>query len=258
MTLALLLAGGGEALAGLAGGASKIDRLSKEQRDALKELERKDALGLLGLDAGQQQRLLNQQLQPVRAEQQQAYDVYRTSQQVEDIGQGSAFRQQQALQSQADENIARATREAQRQVDELDRIAQARELAKLQRLKQQQQQNRQGVAEMFGAVGEGLGTAGDVMVFQKQMESYEKAFGKAKKEVAKTTDAEGEDYANSFIVPTELPYTTTVTAGTVPQDYYANKMATNIFGTDIMAEGVPEDNELLRAILLQQLAKGSQ
>ena len=66
-TLALILGAAGKAGQGIMTGTSQIDRLSPEQKNRMKELERNQALGLLGLDEAQQQRILNQQLQPVQA-----------------------------------------------------------------------------------------------------------------------------------------------------------------------------------------------
>ena len=76
LTMAMMLQAiseGSQKLGQAGTAAASIDRLSPEQRNKIKELERQQALGLLGLDAGQQQRILSQQLQPVQTAEREAF-----------------------------------------------------------------------------------------------------------------------------------------------------------------------------------------
>jgi hypothetical protein len=68
---------------------STIDRLSPEQKTRMKQLERQQALGMLGMDKAQQQQILSQQLQPVQTSLREAMQAQAQQQQIGDIGQGS-------------------------------------------------------------------------------------------------------------------------------------------------------------------------
>ena len=185
MTLALLGIGGAEAIKGIASGVARLDPLSDDQKAALKELERKEALGLLGLSSGEEQRLLNQQLQPVRASQRQAMTQAAQSQQVADIGQGAAFRQQAALQEAQGRATQQAAERAQQQVQQLEQLAIARDLARIEKLNKQKQANRMAVADIVGSVAGGLGKAADVGVFQQEQENFNKMLADAADKTAK-------------------------------------------------------------------------
>lgn len=173
MGTALGIIGGAQAAKSIAESAALLDPMNPEQRARLKELERQEALGLLGLSAGEEQRLTNMQLQPVRATQRQAMDEFAQGQQIADVGQGAAFRQQQALQEAQGRVMQQAAQEAQMQVQELDQIAEARELARLDRLRKQRQKNQAAIAGMFGGIAEGVGMAADVFVFNEQQKQFE-------------------------------------------------------------------------------------
>ena len=132
--------------------AASIDRLSPDQKNRIKELERQQALGLLGLDAGQQQRILSQQLQPVQSAEREAIRRSVQGQMIGDVGQGSTFRGQQALLEAGARARTQATSAAQQQIAELDELARARQLNELAQLRRQQQQNRAAVADMVSGI----------------------------------------------------------------------------------------------------------
>ena len=132
--------------------AASIDRLSPDQKNRIKELERQQALGLLGLDAGQQQRILSQQLQPVQSAEREAIRRSAQGQMIGDVGQGSTFRGQQALLEAGARARTQATSAAQQQIAELDELARARQLNELAQLRRQQQQNRAAVADMVSGI----------------------------------------------------------------------------------------------------------
>lgn len=183
--IALLLQAGGTAIGGIASGASKIDLLSPEQKASMKDLERKEALGLLGLSQGEQQNILNQRLQPIRGSQQQMIEQFKQAQTVGDIGQGSAFRQQKAQQDAYGNVMQQATSDAQAELQSLDQLAQARQMAQLQGYKAQRRQNISALGEMFGGVAEAGSQVADAKAFEKQMKMYEDFFKTGTKEVAK-------------------------------------------------------------------------
>ena len=138
---------------------STIDRLSPEQKTRMKQLERQQALGMLGMDKAQQQQILSQQLQPVQTSLREAMQAQAQQQQIGDIGQGSAFRGQQALLEGASQARTRATQSAQQQIAELDELAKARQLAELQQYKAQQQQNRKAIGQIASGLLAGGATA---------------------------------------------------------------------------------------------------
>ena len=196
-TLALILGAAGKAGQGIMTGASQIDRLTPEQKNRMKELERNQALGLLGLDEAQQQQILNQQLQPVQAAEREAFSRQAQQQQIADIGQGAAFRGQQALLEASAQARSQATQRAQDVITERDALEEAAQLRELAQIKAQRQQNLQGIAQIAGGVGDaalmGLGTSMAI----KEAEGLEKKLlGAARKQetkkVEKKTEASGD------------------------------------------------------------------
>jgi len=172
-TIAMILKAAGEAAPGIGAGISKIDFLSAEQKNKMKELERQQALGLLGLDKAQEQQILSQQLQPVQTAGRQLLRETQQAQSIGDVGQGAAFRQQAAQQGALQDATIRATQAAQDQISEMDRLARAEQLAELRGYKQQRQQNIQGATDIVSSL---LGGAGDVSAaidVGKQRQIYE-------------------------------------------------------------------------------------
>ena len=177
---------------------STIDRLSPEQKTRMKQLERQQALGMLGMDKAQQQQILSQQLQPVQTSLREAMQAQAQQQQIGDIGQGSAFRGQQALLEGASQARTRATQSAQQQIAELDELAKARQLAELQQYKAQQQQNRKAVGQIASGLLAGGATAaagissaetaaGQIKLREKAMESALQQMTKSAVETAQKT-----------------------------------------------------------------------
>ena len=197
LEIALMLGAAGKAGQGIMTGVSQIDRLSPEQKNRMKELERNQALGLLGLDEAQQQQILNQQLQPVQAAEREAFSRQAQQQQIADIGQGQAFRGQQALLEASGRARAEATQRAQDVITERDALEEAAQLRELAQIKAQRQQNLQGIAQIAGGVGDaalmGLGTS-MAMKEAKAMEDKMLAAAKEQEErsIGKKTGASGE------------------------------------------------------------------
>jgi hypothetical protein len=171
--LALIAQAAGETVAGVGGGVSQINLLSPEQRNKMKELERQQALGLLGLDAGAQQRILNQQLQPVQALGRQATQQAQQSQLIGDVGQGAAFRQQAAQQGAMQQATIEATQRGQQQIAEMDELARARQLAEMRALQKQRQSTKEGVTDIVSSLAGGAAMGAQVSAAKKELETYE-------------------------------------------------------------------------------------
>ena len=171
--LALMAQAAGETVAGVGSGVSKIDWLSPEQRNKMKELERQQALGLLGVDEAAQQRILNQQLQPVQAVGRQAVQQAQQSQLIGDVGQGAAFRQQAAQQGALQQATIDATQRAQQQIAQMDELARARQLAEMRALQKQRQTTKEGIAGIVGSLAGGAAMAAHIGAAKKDLETYE-------------------------------------------------------------------------------------
>jgi hypothetical protein len=172
LELALLSGLGGSLIKGIsgaygAGGAAADLKLSEEQKRRLKELERMEAEDAFGMSAADRDVYSTRVMSPVQTAEREALARFGASQAVGDIGQGAAFRQQQALKQTGE--AARA--EAQRAVAEKEAsVAQAQQ-QQLEQLRQQELQRkameRQAVMSMLGAVGEGVAQAGGVAAKMK-------------------------------------------------------------------------------------------
>jgi hypothetical protein len=215
LEIALMLGAAGKAGQGIMTGVSQIDRLSPEQKNRMKELERNQALGLLGLDEAQQQRILNQQLQPVQAAEREAFSRQAQQQQIADIGQGAAFRGQQALLEASGRARAEATQRAQDVITERDALEEAAQLRELDRIKAQRQMNLQAAGQIAGGVGDaalmGLGTSMAMKEAQGLEDKMLKAASeKQEQSIGKKTGASGEyvGFIQSFTEPiVEVPET---------------------------------------------------
>jgi hypothetical protein len=198
-TAAQLVSGvGGAALEGF----SKIDKLTPQEKNRLKELERNQALGLLGLDEAGQQRILNQQLQPIQSLHKEVLQRGRQTQMIDDIGQGAAFRQQAAQQGALQKATIDATDRAQKQIERLDQIEEAKQLSEKRALEKQKQQNRQAAIATFGpAALEGVAGIASLLDMRKEFNTLEEALleeskKEAEKDAAKALSDDGasEDF----------------------------------------------------------------
>ena len=171
--LALIAQAAGETVAGVSRGVPKINLLSPEQRNRVKELERQQALGLLGIDEATQQRMLNQQLQPVQALGRQAIQQAQQSQLIGDVGQGAAFRQQAAQQGALQQATIDATQRAQQQIEQMDELARARQLSEMRALQKQRQTTKEGVTDIIGSLAGGAAMGAQVKAAKKELDTYE-------------------------------------------------------------------------------------
>ena len=206
MSAALAALAVGAGLGAVGGGisaVSKIDRLSPEQRNKLKELERNQALGMLGLDEAQQQRILNQQLQPVQAAEREAFNRQAQQMQIADVGQGATFRGQQALQQAAAQSRSEAIQRGQRQIAEQDAIEEAKQLRELAQIRAQRQQNIAAVGEIGQVAGDAALKAVGIQMQMDRQTAYEKMLENAYKDVGKeigTADGSFNEDFTSFLV----------------------------------------------------------
>lgn len=156
LTMALMMKALAAGVQGVSAGATAlqgVDRLSSDEKNRMKELERNQALGLLGLDESQEQRILNQQLQPVQASLREALNRQQQRGLIEDVGQGATARSEAALleaQNKAKATALETARDQITEIDQLEKAAQQRELAALKRT---QVENRQRIASGLGQMG---------------------------------------------------------------------------------------------------------
>ena len=180
LEMALLSGLGGSLIKGVSGaigasGAASDLQLTDEQRRRLKELERMEAESAFGMSDQDRQVYGTQVMPPVQTAEREALARFGASQAVGDIGQGAAFRQQQALKQTSE--AARA--EAQRAVAERDAVVAQQQQQQLAMMRQQELQRkameRQAVMSMLGAAGEGLTQAGGIAAKMKfAEETYER------------------------------------------------------------------------------------
>lgn len=180
LEMALLSGLGGSLIKGVSGaigasGAAEDLKLTEEQRRRLKELERMEAEEAFGMSDQDRQIYSTQVMSPVQTAEREALARFGASQAVGDIGQGAAFRQQQALKQTSE--AARA--EAQRAVAERDAAVAQQQQQQLAMMRQQELQRkameREAVMSLLGAAGEGLTQAGGIAAKMKfAEETYER------------------------------------------------------------------------------------
>ena len=154
--IALMLKAIAAGVQGVSAGATAlqgVDRLSSDDKNRMKELERNQALGLLGLDEAQEQSILNQQLQPVQASLREALNRQQQRGLIEDVGQGATFRGEASLLEAQNKSKAAALETARDQITELDQLEKAAQERELAALKNRQVENRQRIASGLGQMG---------------------------------------------------------------------------------------------------------
>ena len=204
LEIALMLKAIAAGVQGVSTGAATlqgIDRLSSDEKNRMKELERNQALGLLGLDEAQEQSILNQQLQPVQASLREALNRQQQRGLIEDVGQGATARSEAALLEAQNKSKAAALETARDQITELDQLekaAQQRELAALQR---RQIENRQrlaaGLGQVTGATVSAVGDAAGAGEMAASIRAREAALLKnlAEETAKDLTQEENNEYA---------------------------------------------------------------
>jgi len=159
--LALAVGGGlvkGGANAYLKKGMASDLELTEEQLRKLRELERLEALDAFGFDKGERDLYRQQLLTPVQQAENEALARFGASQNIEDIGQGSAFRQQQALKQTSEAARAETARAVAQRDAEIARQQQDTLMRMRQQEMKRKQLEREAVASMLDATGDAIGT----------------------------------------------------------------------------------------------------
>ena len=91
-TAAAALRAGGQIYSG-------AQEFNRDDRERLKQLERQEALGRLGMTQAEQQRAGREVLQPLQAAEREAQQERSAQLAAQDLGQGAAFRQMQAQEA---------------------------------------------------------------------------------------------------------------------------------------------------------------
>lgn len=168
-----ILAGAGKALLkGGIGAASQFGsaqdlKLTPEQEKRLRELERMQARNALGMTQGERELYRSQAMSPVQAAEREVMARFGAAQNIADIGQGTAFRQQQAM---ADAGQA-ARGQVSQAVAERDAQVAQQQAEEQARLQEQQRQSkaleRQAALSLVGGIGEAVTGAAEVTAEQK-------------------------------------------------------------------------------------------
>jgi len=190
-----MLAGAGSALlkGGISAanqfGASNDLKLSPEQIRRLRELERLQARNALGLSQAEREQFRARSLSPIQAAEREVMARFGAAQNIEDIGQGAAFRQQQAVSDTSQAARAQiAQAEAQRDAQVVQQ--QANEMARLQEQKRQSDAlKRQAALSALGGVGEAVvGAAGVKAEYELAEELYDKNIDRLKGSAKETSE----------------------------------------------------------------------
>lgn len=176
-----ILAGAGKALLkGGIGAASQFGtaqdlKLTPEQEKRLRELERMQSRNALGMTQGERELYRSQAMSPVQAAEREVMARFGAAQNIADIGQGTAFRQQQAM-SEASQAARGQVSQAVAQRDAQVAQQQQEEQARLQEQQRQVQAlERQAALSLVGGIGEAVTGAASVKAEEKsEQESYDK------------------------------------------------------------------------------------
>jgi len=176
-----ILAGAGKALLkGGIGAASQFGtaqdlKLTPEQEKRLRELERMQSRNALGMTQGERELYRSQAMSPVQAAEREVMARFGAAQNIADIGQGTAFRQQQAM-SEASQAARGQVSQAVAQRDAQVAQQQQEEQARLQEQQRQAQAlERQAALSLVGGIGEAVTGAASVKAEAKsEQESYDK------------------------------------------------------------------------------------
>ena len=231
-----MLAGAGQALlkggltaAGQFGTARDL-QLTPEQERRLRELERMQARNALGMTQGERELYRSQAMTPVQAAEREAMARFGASQNIGDIGQGAAFRQQQALANTgqaARGQVAQAV--AQRDADVARQ--QTEEKARLEEQKRQAKAlERQAALSLVGGIGEAATGAAGIKAEQGLAEQlYNKKIDKLRGAAKATSEGTinmlqiGKTPETQAVENTNLKGGPLGQAGNVVGEYMVNK-----------------------------------
>jgi len=144
------------------------------------------------------------------------------------------------------------------QIEQLNQIEEARQLAQIEKLNKQKQKNREAIAGIISGAAEGLGTAADVFVFNQQQKQFEDMLldaskKKATKEISKKNAGKvtsiSEDYISALMdEPSEEEQKAVETAVQSLQGFdFSNRRQNEVFmGSPLPAQATTETSEILR------------
>jgi hypothetical protein len=165
-------------------------RLNEEQKKRLRELERLEALNEFGLTPAQREAYQAQALSPVQAAERQALAQFGASQAIGDIGQGAAFRQQQAIKEGSEEARAKiAQAVAEKEAQAAQQQAQQLEALQAQERKSRQLQRDAAFGLLGGLAGAGAEAAGTYALNEAQQNLYDKKLRQLTGAESATADA---------------------------------------------------------------------
>jgi len=202
MSTAAILAGLAAASTAVrAGGqiAAGAQEFNRDDRARLAELERQQALGMLGMTPAQREASQRRILQPLQTIEQQAANERRAQLASQDLGQGAAYRQMQ-MQEQVRQQGRLA---AQQMLEEEQQIAISRQEQEIGQLEDARKRRRQMMI-MGGtqAVAEGLDIASQQTMQQAQLQR-EKAFYEMMSRKAGVTPVDTSKFNQQFYGTTQ-------------------------------------------------------
>ena len=131
--------------------ASKI--YSKEDEERLKELERLEAAGQLGLTDNERERLYQRVSRPGLASERQSRDTLAAQQSIADVGAGQAARQQAAITDISQKQKGRVSE----QVEQRAMLAEQQDLAEMAALREREkEEDRQFWGALAGGASESV------------------------------------------------------------------------------------------------------
>ena len=163
-----MISAGGEAIG--AYGAGQDLKLTPDQLQRLRELERRQAEDALGLTSAEREKFRAEAMAPVQTAEREAIARQAQQQQIADIGQAETFRGQQVLKDTA--QAARA--QIDQQVAQRDAQMAIQQQEEMERLRQQQLQSkalqRQAAIALIGGLGQTLSKAGGLKAQKAMMD----------------------------------------------------------------------------------------
>jgi len=163
-----LLKGGAEAYNRY--GMSRDLRMTPEQERRMRELERLEARDAFGLSTADRDLYQTRLMAPVQTAEREALARFGASQNIADVGQGAAFRQQQALKqtseaARAETAQALAARDAEVARQQQEALGMMRE-----REARRKQLEREALTSFLGTTGSALETAGEMQFASKMLD----------------------------------------------------------------------------------------
>ena len=163
-----LLKGGAEAYNRY--GMSRDLRMTPEQERRMRELERLEARDAFGLSTADRDLYQTRLMAPVQTAEREALARFGASQNIADVGQGAAFRQQQALKQTSEAARAETAQALAARDAEVARQQQEALLMMREREARRKQLEREALTSFLGTAGGALETAGEMQFASKMLD----------------------------------------------------------------------------------------